>query len=171
MWLASWALVWVSGGGGCVGSYLPSVCVCCVCVCMQLPADFSRLHLADGLHPQVTHVSSSHSGCSITSDSGSSSLSDIYQVRMPPWRCGSPVWTPLDSSSEAINTFFGLHPTLRGRVSIYWDDFSCFYHVFLLSGTIFTSAATILERLLKGCSLSIACIIFTKWSDTIGVTG
>ncbi|XP_061895879.1 rap guanine nucleotide exchange factor 2 isoform X1 [Entelurus aequoreus] len=42
-----------------------------------LPADFSRLHLADGLHPQVT---SSHSGCSITSDSGSSSLSDIYQA-------------------------------------------------------------------------------------------
>uniref|UniRef100_A0A8D3AAK9 Rap guanine nucleotide exchange factor 2 n=1 Tax=Scophthalmus maximus TaxID=52904 RepID=A0A8D3AAK9_SCOMX len=47
---------------------------------MSLPADFSRLHLADGLHPQVTHVSSSHSGCSITSDSGSSSLSDIYQA-------------------------------------------------------------------------------------------
>uniref|UniRef100_A0A673GPE8 Rap guanine nucleotide exchange factor 2 n=1 Tax=Sinocyclocheilus rhinocerous TaxID=307959 RepID=A0A673GPE8_9TELE len=47
---------------------------------MQLPADFSRLHLADGIHPQVTHVSSSHSGCSITSDSGSSSLSDIYQA-------------------------------------------------------------------------------------------
>ncbi|KAM4732094.1 LOW QUALITY PROTEIN: rap guanine nucleotide exchange factor 2 [Anableps anableps] len=46
----------------------------------KLPADFSRLHLADGLHPQVTHVSSSHSGCSITSDSGSSSLSDIYQA-------------------------------------------------------------------------------------------
>uniref|UniRef100_A0A4W5NC31 Rap guanine nucleotide exchange factor 2 n=1 Tax=Hucho hucho TaxID=62062 RepID=A0A4W5NC31_9TELE len=45
-----------------------------------LPADFSRLHLVDGLHPQVTHVSSSHSGCSITSDSGSSSLSDIYQA-------------------------------------------------------------------------------------------
>uniref|UniRef100_A0A8C9XCV1 Rap guanine nucleotide exchange factor 2 n=1 Tax=Sander lucioperca TaxID=283035 RepID=A0A8C9XCV1_SANLU len=45
-----------------------------------LPADFSRLHLADALHPQVTHVSSSHSGCSITSDSGSSSLSDIYQA-------------------------------------------------------------------------------------------
>ncbi|KAL6117279.1 rapgef2 [Pungitius sinensis] len=45
-----------------------------------LPADFSRLHLADGLHPQGTHVSSSHSGCSITSDSGSSSLSDIYQA-------------------------------------------------------------------------------------------
>uniref|UniRef100_A0A8C8K018 Rap guanine nucleotide exchange factor 2 n=1 Tax=Oncorhynchus tshawytscha TaxID=74940 RepID=A0A8C8K018_ONCTS len=45
-----------------------------------LPADFSRLHLADGLHPQVTHVSSSHSGCSVTSDSGSSSLSDIYQA-------------------------------------------------------------------------------------------
>ncbi|XP_035275205.1 rap guanine nucleotide exchange factor 2-like isoform X6 [Anguilla anguilla] len=46
----------------------------------QLPADFSKLHLADSLHPQVTHVSSSHSGCSITSDSGSSSLSDIYQA-------------------------------------------------------------------------------------------
>ncbi|XP_034147679.1 rap guanine nucleotide exchange factor 2 isoform X13 [Esox lucius] len=45
-----------------------------------LPADFSRLHLADGLHPQVTHVSSSQSGCSVTSDSGSSSLSDIYQA-------------------------------------------------------------------------------------------
>lgn len=116
MWLASWALVWVSGG--CVGSYLPSVCVCCVCVYMQLPADFSRLHLADGLHPQVTHVSSSHSGCSITSDSGSSSLSDIYQVRMPPWRCGSPVWTPLDSSREVIKPFYWmhyLHPTIR------WD--------------------------------------------------
>uniref|UniRef100_A0A671SJY7 Rap guanine nucleotide exchange factor 2 n=1 Tax=Sinocyclocheilus anshuiensis TaxID=1608454 RepID=A0A671SJY7_9TELE len=51
-----------------------------VCLHMQLPADFSRLHLADGIHPQVTHVSSSHSGCSITSDSGSSSLSDIYQA-------------------------------------------------------------------------------------------
>ncbi|KAI4890116.1 hypothetical protein NFI96_010759 [Prochilodus magdalenae] len=46
----------------------------------MLPADFSRLHLADGIHPQVTHVSSSLSGCSITSDSGSSSLSDIYQA-------------------------------------------------------------------------------------------
>lgn len=127
MWLASWALVWVSGGGDCVGSYLPSVCVCCVCVYMQLPADFSRLHLADGLHPQVTHVSSSHSGCSITSDSGSSSLSDIYQVRMPPWRCGSPVWMPLDSSREVIKTFFGCMITPNhalGWVSICWDDFS-----------------------------------------------
>ncbi|ETE65431.1 Rap guanine nucleotide exchange factor 2 [Ophiophagus hannah] len=46
----------------------------------QLPADFTKLHLTDSLHPQVTHVSSSHSGCSITSDSGSSSLSDIYQA-------------------------------------------------------------------------------------------
>ncbi|KAJ8383219.1 hypothetical protein SKAU_G00039970 [Synaphobranchus kaupii] len=45
-----------------------------------LPADFSKLHLSDSLHPQVTHVSSSQSGCSITSDSGSSSLSDIYQA-------------------------------------------------------------------------------------------
>ncbi|XP_036406692.1 rap guanine nucleotide exchange factor 2-like isoform X3 [Megalops cyprinoides] len=50
------------------------------CSKSQLPADFSKLHLSDGLHPQVTHVSSSHSGCSITSDSGSSSLSDIYQA-------------------------------------------------------------------------------------------
>ncbi|XP_072520080.1 rap guanine nucleotide exchange factor 2 isoform X5 [Salminus brasiliensis] len=50
------------------------------CIKPQLPADFSRLHLADGIHPQVTHVSSSLSGCSITSDSGSSSLSDIYQA-------------------------------------------------------------------------------------------
>ncbi|KAJ8781803.1 hypothetical protein J1605_010787 [Eschrichtius robustus] len=45
-----------------------------------LPADFTKLHLTDSLHPQVTHVSSSHSGCSVTSDSGSSSLSDIYQA-------------------------------------------------------------------------------------------
>ncbi|KAI1883668.1 hypothetical protein AGOR_G00233930 [Albula goreensis] len=50
------------------------------CSKSQLPADFSKLHLSDSLHPQVTHVSSSHSGCSITSDSGSSSLSDIYQA-------------------------------------------------------------------------------------------
>uniref|UniRef100_A0A670J2S5 Rap guanine nucleotide exchange factor 2 n=1 Tax=Podarcis muralis TaxID=64176 RepID=A0A670J2S5_PODMU len=47
---------------------------------LKLPADFTKLHLTDSLHPQVTHVSSSHSGCSITSDSGSSSLSDIYQA-------------------------------------------------------------------------------------------
>lgn len=73
--------VWVTSGGCWPGWYWP--CVVCVCVYVQLPADFSRLHLADGLHPQVTHVSSSHSGCSITSDSGSSSLSDIYQVRPP----------------------------------------------------------------------------------------
>ncbi|XP_035282170.1 rap guanine nucleotide exchange factor 2 isoform X4 [Anguilla anguilla] len=50
------------------------------CCKSQLPADFSKLHLSDSLHPQVTPVSSSHSGCSITSDSGSSSLSDIYQA-------------------------------------------------------------------------------------------
>ncbi|XP_053316142.1 rap guanine nucleotide exchange factor 2 isoform X7 [Spea bombifrons] len=46
----------------------------------SLPADFTKLHITDSLHPQVTQVSSSHSGCSITSDSGSSSLSDIYQA-------------------------------------------------------------------------------------------
>ncbi|XP_032659338.1 rap guanine nucleotide exchange factor 2 isoform X6 [Chelonoidis abingdonii] len=50
------------------------------CTKPQLPADFTKLHLTDSLHPQVTHVTSSHSGCSITSDSGSSSLSDIYQA-------------------------------------------------------------------------------------------
>ncbi|KAK3523285.1 hypothetical protein QTP86_028520 [Hemibagrus guttatus] len=41
-----------------------------------LPADFSKLHLSDGLH---LHMSSSQSRSSIASDSGSSSLSDIYQ--------------------------------------------------------------------------------------------
>ncbi|XP_063314290.1 rap guanine nucleotide exchange factor 2 isoform X8 [Pelobates fuscus] len=50
------------------------------CTKPQLPADFTKLHITDSLHPQVTQVSSSHSGCSITSDSGSSSLSDIYQA-------------------------------------------------------------------------------------------
>ncbi|KAL7989168.1 hypothetical protein Chor_011834 [Crotalus horridus] len=38
------------------------------------------MHLTDNQHPQVTHVPSSQSGCSIASDSGSSSLSDIYQA-------------------------------------------------------------------------------------------
>ncbi|XP_078086952.1 rap guanine nucleotide exchange factor 6 isoform X9 [Mustelus asterias] len=45
-----------------------------------LPADLSKMHLTDNPHPQVTHVPSSQSGCSIASDSGSSSLSDIYQA-------------------------------------------------------------------------------------------
>jgi len=40
------------------------------------------MHLTDNPHPQVTHVPSSQSGCSIASDSGSSSLSDIYQVKL-----------------------------------------------------------------------------------------
>lgn len=47
---------------------------------LQLPADLTKMHITDNPHPQVTHVSSSQSGCSIASDSGSSSLSDIYQV-------------------------------------------------------------------------------------------
>ncbi|XP_062864175.1 rap guanine nucleotide exchange factor 2 isoform X3 [Trichomycterus rosablanca] len=42
-----------------------------------LPTDFSKLHLSDGLH---LHMSSSQSRSSIASDSGSSSLSDIYQA-------------------------------------------------------------------------------------------
>ncbi|XP_021067951.1 rap guanine nucleotide exchange factor 6 isoform X9 [Mus pahari] len=47
---------------------------------LTLPADLTKMHLTDNPHPQVTHVSSSQSGCSIASDSGSSSLSDIYQA-------------------------------------------------------------------------------------------
>ncbi|XP_004836696.1 rap guanine nucleotide exchange factor 6 isoform X3 [Heterocephalus glaber] len=47
---------------------------------LSLPADLTKMHLTDSPHPQVTHVTSSQSGCSIASDSGSSSLSDIYQA-------------------------------------------------------------------------------------------
>nr|XP_013801388.1 PREDICTED: rap guanine nucleotide exchange factor 6 isoform X5 [Apteryx mantelli mantelli] len=47
---------------------------------LPLPADLTKMHLTDSPHPQVTHVPSSQSGCSIASDSGSSSLSDIYQA-------------------------------------------------------------------------------------------
>lgn len=43
----------------------------------QLPADFSKLHPSDSCH---SHMTSSQSRSSIASDSGSSSLSDIYQV-------------------------------------------------------------------------------------------
>ncbi|XP_019497712.1 PREDICTED: rap guanine nucleotide exchange factor 6 [Hipposideros armiger] len=47
---------------------------------LSLPADLTKMHITDSPHPQVPHVSSSQSGCSIASDSGSSSLSDIYQA-------------------------------------------------------------------------------------------
>ncbi|XP_075457300.1 rap guanine nucleotide exchange factor 6 isoform X3 [Ascaphus truei] len=47
---------------------------------ISLPADLSKMHLTDNPHAQATHVPSSQSGCSIASDSGSSSLSDIYQA-------------------------------------------------------------------------------------------
>nr|XP_019611592.1 PREDICTED: rap guanine nucleotide exchange factor 6 isoform X8 [Rhinolophus sinicus] len=47
---------------------------------LSLPADLTKMHITDNPHPQVPHVSSSQSGCSIASDSGSSSLSDIYQA-------------------------------------------------------------------------------------------
>ncbi|XP_037658170.1 rap guanine nucleotide exchange factor 6 isoform X2 [Choloepus didactylus] len=47
---------------------------------LSLPADLTKMHLTDNPHPRVTHVTSSQSGCSIASDSGSSSLSDIYQA-------------------------------------------------------------------------------------------
>uniref|UniRef100_A0A673AKW5 Rap guanine nucleotide exchange factor 6 n=1 Tax=Sphaeramia orbicularis TaxID=375764 RepID=A0A673AKW5_9TELE len=46
----------------------------------QLPADLNKMHLTDHTHQQVMHVPPSQSGCSIASDSGSSSLSDIYQA-------------------------------------------------------------------------------------------
>ncbi|XP_053319287.1 rap guanine nucleotide exchange factor 6 isoform X3 [Spea bombifrons] len=45
-----------------------------------LPTDLSKMHLTDNPHAQVSHVPSSQSVCSIASDSGSSSLSDIYQA-------------------------------------------------------------------------------------------
>ncbi|XP_037835016.1 rap guanine nucleotide exchange factor 6 isoform X4 [Kryptolebias marmoratus] len=45
----------------------------------KLPADLNKMHLTDHAHQQVTHMAPSQSGCSI-SDSGSSSLSDIYQA-------------------------------------------------------------------------------------------
>uniref|UniRef100_A0A673IZF3 Rap guanine nucleotide exchange factor 6-like n=1 Tax=Sinocyclocheilus rhinocerous TaxID=307959 RepID=A0A673IZF3_9TELE len=46
----------------------------------QLPGDLNKMHLTDHPHQQM-HMPPSQSGCSIASDSGSSSLSDIYQVR------------------------------------------------------------------------------------------
>ncbi|TRY77682.1 hypothetical protein DNTS_004557 [Danionella cerebrum] len=45
----------------------------------QLPGDLSKMHLTDPAHQQSA-LASSQSGCSIASDSGSSSLSDIYQA-------------------------------------------------------------------------------------------
>uniref|UniRef100_A0A8C7WLB4 Rap guanine nucleotide exchange factor (GEF) 6 n=1 Tax=Oncorhynchus mykiss TaxID=8022 RepID=A0A8C7WLB4_ONCMY len=46
----------------------------------DLPGDLNKMHLIDHPHSQGIHVPPSQSGCSITSDSGSSSLSDIYQA-------------------------------------------------------------------------------------------
>uniref|UniRef100_A0A8D0CHE8 Rap guanine nucleotide exchange factor (GEF) 6 n=1 Tax=Scleropages formosus TaxID=113540 RepID=A0A8D0CHE8_SCLFO len=45
----------------------------------DLPGDLNKMHLTDHPH-QVMHVPASQSGCSIASDSESSSLSDIYQA-------------------------------------------------------------------------------------------
>uniref|UniRef100_A0A8C2EX23 Rap guanine nucleotide exchange factor (GEF) 6 n=2 Tax=Cyprinus carpio TaxID=7962 RepID=A0A8C2EX23_CYPCA len=45
----------------------------------HLPGDLSKMHLTDHAHQQM-HMPPSQSGCSIASDSGSSSLSDIYQA-------------------------------------------------------------------------------------------
>uniref|UniRef100_A0A668AJY7 Rap guanine nucleotide exchange factor 6 n=1 Tax=Myripristis murdjan TaxID=586833 RepID=A0A668AJY7_9TELE len=50
------------------------------CLSEQLPADLNKMHLTDHAHQQVMHMPPSQSGCSIASDSGSSSLSDIYQA-------------------------------------------------------------------------------------------
>ncbi|KAJ8266884.1 hypothetical protein GJAV_G00135780 [Gymnothorax javanicus] len=47
---------------------------------MTLPGDLSKMHLTDQPHQQMMQVPASQSGCSIASDSGSSSLSDIYQA-------------------------------------------------------------------------------------------
>uniref|UniRef100_A0A8C7UU63 Rap guanine nucleotide exchange factor (GEF) 6 n=1 Tax=Oncorhynchus mykiss TaxID=8022 RepID=A0A8C7UU63_ONCMY len=57
----------------------------CYANCLQpwsskLPGDLNKMHLIDHPHSQGIHVPPSQSGCSITSDSGSSSLSDIYQA-------------------------------------------------------------------------------------------
>uniref|UniRef100_A0AAY5KZ37 Rap guanine nucleotide exchange factor (GEF) 6 n=1 Tax=Esox lucius TaxID=8010 RepID=A0AAY5KZ37_ESOLU len=46
----------------------------------SLPGDLNKMHLTDHPHPPGMHVPASQSGCSIASDSGSSSLSDIYQA-------------------------------------------------------------------------------------------
>ncbi|XP_031427315.1 rap guanine nucleotide exchange factor 6 isoform X3 [Clupea harengus] len=45
-----------------------------------LPGDLNKMHLTDHPHQQMMHMAPSQSGCSIASDSGSSSLSDIYQA-------------------------------------------------------------------------------------------
>ncbi|XP_045078596.1 rap guanine nucleotide exchange factor 6 isoform X4 [Coregonus clupeaformis] len=45
-----------------------------------LPGDLNKMHLTDHPHSQGMQVPPSQSGCSIASDSGSSSLSDIYQA-------------------------------------------------------------------------------------------
>uniref|UniRef100_A0A8C2EY75 Rap guanine nucleotide exchange factor (GEF) 6 n=1 Tax=Cyprinus carpio TaxID=7962 RepID=A0A8C2EY75_CYPCA len=57
----------------------------CECITLEpsemivLPGDLSKMHLTDHAHQQM-HMPPSQSGCSIASDSGSSSLSDIYQA-------------------------------------------------------------------------------------------
>ncbi|KAM9450880.1 rap guanine nucleotide exchange factor 6 isoform 2-T3 [Clarias gariepinus] len=46
----------------------------------MLPGDFGNMHMTDHPHPPVMPVPPSQSGCSIGSDSASSSLSDIYHA-------------------------------------------------------------------------------------------
>uniref|UniRef100_A0A673ISZ4 Rap guanine nucleotide exchange factor 6-like n=1 Tax=Sinocyclocheilus rhinocerous TaxID=307959 RepID=A0A673ISZ4_9TELE len=66
----------------------------------QLPGDLNKMHLTDHPHQQM-HMPPSQSGCSIASDSGSSSLSDIYQVR-PLYHLKS----THDNSTELLNHSF-----------------------------------------------------------------
>ncbi|KAM4749509.1 rap guanine nucleotide exchange factor 6-like [Rhinophrynus dorsalis] len=83
---------------------------------ISLPADLSKMHLTDNSH--VTHVSSSQSGCSIASDSGSSSLSDIYQATESEMGdldlTGLPE-APVDSDDEEDEDIDRASDTLLGR--------------------------------------------------------
>uniref|UniRef100_A0A3B3TEL3 Rap guanine nucleotide exchange factor 6-like n=1 Tax=Paramormyrops kingsleyae TaxID=1676925 RepID=A0A3B3TEL3_9TELE len=75
----------------------------CSCSWMQLPGDLNKMYLTDHPHQHMMHVPASQSGCSIGSDSGSSSLSDIYQAAEGEMSnvdlCGLPE-TAVDSEEE-----------------------------------------------------------------------
>uniref|UniRef100_A0A8C9SE99 Rap guanine nucleotide exchange factor (GEF) 6 n=1 Tax=Scleropages formosus TaxID=113540 RepID=A0A8C9SE99_SCLFO len=80
----------------------------CYANCLQpwspkLPGDLNKMYLTDHPHQHMMHVPASQSGCSIGSDSGSSSLSDIYQATESEMSnvdlCGLPE-APVDSEEE-----------------------------------------------------------------------
>ncbi|XP_048884281.1 rap guanine nucleotide exchange factor 6-like isoform X2 [Brienomyrus brachyistius] len=80
----------------------------CYANCLQpwspkLPGDLNKMYLTDHPHQRMMHVPASQSGCSIGSDSGSSSLSDIYQAAEGEMSnvdlCGLPE-TAVDSEEE-----------------------------------------------------------------------